>query len=273
MFSALILHVALLAAPQAVAVQDDTASKIAAWAEVVNDKGRVPEAIAHLDGLLQQHKKIQERLTAIAESLDLGEGDSKALEKEAKELDREQELLVEAVWLSFDARSRKRPLPPENVDLWKTAVVVLGQMGPRGAKLLWDAFEDKRFTKDVEFRALVVKHVGSTLDYSQWKALVDLLDYKDELVIAAAGEALVKFREAPGDVRQNCTEKLVKYLDSYHNAASTGEDDTARRIYRTVRDPLTRALTALTRESFREPLEWTKWWNNVGQKKDFWEQE
>jgi len=116
----------------------------------------------------------------------------------------------------------------------------------------------------------VVKQVGSTRDWDQWKELVDLLDYKDELVIAAAGEALIKFADAPTKVRQESAKILVKRLESYQNAASSGEDDTARRIYRTVRDPMIRALSALTGQSFRDPLEWTKWWNNVGNKKAYW---
>ena len=264
---------ALCAAPQDVTVQDDLEAKLEAYEAVIQDKGRVPEAIAHLDGLLQHYKKLQSRLEEIEESLDIGEGDKKALTKEAKEIGKQQEDLVDATWMAFNAKTRKRDRPPENVELWRTAAVVLGQMGPGGAEKLWDAFEDKRFNKDVEFRAHIVKQVGSTRDWDQWKELVDLLDYKDELVIAAAGEALAKFRDAPADVRQDSVKVLVKRLESYQNAALSGEDDTARRIYRTVRDPMTRALTALTGQSFRDPLDWTKWWNNVGSKKDFWEED
>lgn len=273
MIHSLLLSTLLLATPQSVSVQDDIEAKIEAYEEVVKDKGRVPEAISHLDGLLQAYKKIQQRREEIAESLDIGEGDKKALAKEAKALGKQQEALVKATWLAFDAKSRKRARPPENVELWRTAAVVLGQMGKGGAKRLWEAFDDKRFTKDVEFRAHVVRQVGSTKDYDQWKELVDLLDYKDELVIAAAGEALAKFKDAPPKVRQESTKVLVKRLESYQNAASSGEDNTARRVYRTVRDPMTRALSALTGQSFRDPLDWTKWWNNVGNKKKYWEED
>ncbi len=270
MFQPLLLSVFLLAAPQSVSVQEDTASKIDAYEEVVKSKGRVPEAIAHLDGLLQHYKGIQQRREEIAESLDIGDGDKKALAKEDKALAKDQKSLVNAVWLAFSAKTRKALRPPENLELWRTAAVVLGYMGPQGADKLWDAFDDKRFNKDVEFRAHVVKQVGSTRDWDQWKELVDLLDYKDELVIAAAGEALIKFADAPTKVRQESAKILVKRLESYQNAASSGEDDTARRIYRTVRDPMIRALSALTGQSFRDPLEWTKWWNNVGNKKAYW---
>lgn len=270
MFQTLLLSVYLLAAPQSVSVQQDIDAKIEAYEEVVKSKGRVPEAIAHLDGLLQLYKSLQERAEAIAESLDIGEGEKKELEAEAKQLGKDQESLVDAVWLAFSAKTRKDLRPPENLELWRTAAVVLGYMGPDGAERLWDAFEDKRFNKDVEFRAHIVKQIGSTKDYDQWKELVDLLDYKDELVIAAAGEALVKFGEAPVKIRQSAAEVLVKRLESYQNAAASGEDDTARRIYRTVRDPMIRALSSLTGQSFRDPLEWTKWWNNEGKKKDYW---
>ncbi|RMH02116.1 MAG: HEAT repeat domain-containing protein [Planctomycetota bacterium] len=263
----------LLPVPQAVSVQDDLDARIEAYEEVVKDKGRVPEAISHLDGLLQHYQKLADRRREIAEALEFDEGDPKALKKEDKELARQQERIVDAVWLAFDARSRKRARPPENVDLWRTAAVVLGRMGEEGAKYLWEAFEDKRFTKDVEFRAHIVRQIGSTRDWDQWKELVDLLDYKDELVIAAAAESLARFGEAPAKIRQESTKYLVKRLESYQNAALDGEDTTARRVYRTVREPMTRALSALTGQSFRDPLDWTKWWNNVGQKKDYWKED
>ena len=243
-------------------------TQIDAFKDIIKaKKGGEPEAIEKMDFFVQRYRENRDRLVEIDETLELGDGDAKALKKEAKQVAKEQKLLAETVWYSF---ARKRPTKP-HMDLWKAAAFAFGQMGADGAEQLWKAFEDKRFNDDVEFRALCVQQVGFTHDYEQAAELTDLLDYKDELVIAAAGEALAQFGGAPGKVRRDCTETLVKRLESYHNASTNYEDTNAIRIFRQVKDPMIRALTALTGQSFRDPVEWTRWWNDNKKDKELWQ--
>ncbi|KAA3604523.1 MAG: hypothetical protein DWQ01_22055 [Planctomycetota bacterium] len=227
------------------------------------------KAIALVDRMVQLYQGNAKRLTEINEDLELGEGDSRALKKEGKELEKVQESLAKTVFLAF--KYRKRPTERRNLDLWKASAFAFGQMGSHGSVFLWKAFDDKRFNKDVEFRALCVEQVGYTLDYEQAEALLDFLDYKDEEVIAAAGRALSQFEDAPGSIRKECVGKIVKQLESYHNAASELEDNNSKRIYRKVREPLTTALRNLTGESFSDPLDWTRWWNKNKKNRSAWE--
>ncbi len=230
-------------------------------------KGEEGRCLQILDELVQRHRAAAERIQEIDELLEIGEGKASDLKKEKKALRKKQAEIARVVWDVFVAR--KRPTEP-NLRLWKAAVYAYGQMGEDGPPYLWRAFEDKRFNRDVEFRALCVEQVGYTKDYSQWKELVDLLDYKDEGVIAAAGNALAQFGDAPGAIRRDCVEVLVKRLESYHNRASNLEDTTSARIYGVVREPMIRALSVLTGQNLRDPLDWTKWWNNNKNDRSLW---
>ena len=91
--------------------------------------------------------------------------------------------------------------------------------------------------------------------------LTDTLDFHEEIVAAAAAEALVLFNRAPAKMRRDMVARLVVLLESRHNAATDYSDTTARRIYSTVRKPYIDALSSLTRQTFGDPLDWTKWWN------------
>ncbi|MDP6940393.1 MAG: hypothetical protein QGH51_00030 [Planctomycetota bacterium] len=252
--------------PQAVSQEDVLEEKTALFKKIIKGRGQEPMAINHIDGFATLYSEAQERREEIEESLEFDPKETKVLKAELKELQKRQKEIAEIVWYSF----RRKKETKEHHTLWKAAVYAFGRMPHHGAKYLWKAFEDKRFNRDVEFRALCVKQVGFTRDLKQIEELLDLLDYKDEVVAAASGEALSQYREAPGDVRKECTKSLVKMLESYHNASLDREDSGAVREYRTIRDPFLRALTTFTNESFRDPLEWTRWWNKNKKKQELW---
>ncbi|HJM39568.1 MAG TPA: hypothetical protein QGG59_05585 [Planctomycetota bacterium] len=251
---------------QSVAQEDVLEEKVSLFKKIIKGKGQEPLAINHIDGFATLYSEAQERREEIEESLEFKPEDVNELKKELKNLESRQKAIADVVWYSF---RRKRETKEHNT-LWKAATYAFGRMPHHGAKYLWKAFEDKRFNRDVEFRSLCVKQVGFTRDLDQIEDLLDLLDYKDEVVAAAAGEALSQYRSAPGDVRKECTKSLVKMLESYHNASLDREDSGAVREYRTVRDPFLRALTTFTNESYRDPLEWTRWWNKNKKKSELW---
>ncbi|MFQ5749514.1 MAG: hypothetical protein ACE5H3_08665, partial [Planctomycetota bacterium] len=230
--------------------------------EQLRGRGREGEAIATLDGFVQRARGLQEKEAEARDQLDLKEGRASDLKKELKGLQKGQQRLADLVGLAF---SRKRVTEP-HMRLWRAAVYAWGQMGPYGSKGLWKVFGDKRFNKDVEFRALVVKQIGETRDYSQASKMIDMLDSKDEIVIAATGEALAQW----GEVRRKIVGRAVVILDADYNAATNINDTTANRIYRTIHEPLIRALSALTGQSFRDPLDWTRWWNKNKKNPEAW---
>ncbi len=246
--------------------QDDFEETVKEYKAILRGRGREGEAIAILDGFVKRARGLQEKEADLSEQLDLKEGRPGDLKKEIKDLKKQQLRLADLVGLAF---TRRRVTEP-HMRLWRAAVYAWGQMKQYGPKGLWKVFGDKRFNKDVEFRSLIVKQIGETHDYSQASKMIDMLDYKDEIVIAATGEALAQWGAAPGVIRRKIVERAVVILDADYNAATNINDTTANRIYRTIHEPLIRALSALTGQSFREPLAWTRWWNKNKKNPEAW---
>lgn len=247
---------------------DEVDDLIKEFTSILKDKERENEAIAMIDQMVARHQTNARRVEEIDEDIEIGTDNEKELKKERKGIQKVQTKLSEGVFLSF--KYRKRANIEGNQRIWKAALFGFGQMGSDGAKFLWKAFDDKRFNKDVAFRALCVQQVGFTKDETQMTPLLDMLDYKDEEVIAAAGEALAQFESAPGKKRHEAVGQLVKHLESYYNAATDLNDSNSKRIYRKVREPLTRALRNLSGESFSDPLDWTRWWNKNKKNAEIW---
>ena len=240
--------------------------KISTFKKLVKERDVENLLVSHLDGFLTIYTTGLERIREIDEELDLGSENKKELAKERKQLDKRLDSICDTVWKVF---SRKKETKA-NMDLWTAAIFTFGRMQLHGSEFLWKAFEDKRFNRDVAFRSLCVEHIGFTLDYEQVDELLDLLDYKDEQVAASAGTALSHFGEMPGAKRKEATKGLTKSMESYHNASLIYEDTNAVRRYRAIRGPFLQALTAMTNQSFRDPLEWTRWWNKNKKSKDEW---
>jgi len=247
--------------------QDSHQENVKAYKDVLDDRERESEAIQLIDGFITQYAQNRERLIEIADAFEIDEGDPVALKKERKKILEQQEDLADLTWLAF--KERKRDTEGHR-RLWKAAVFALGQMGADGAPFLWKAMDEKRFKKDVDFRALCVAQVGATLDWKQYEELIDLLDYHEDQIIAAAAEALTHYREAPGKIRQEVVKKLVQFLESYYTAQTNPEDSVARQRYRIVRRPMIGALSAITGQASQDPLEWRKWYENNKKDKSLW---
>ncbi|TAH36321.1 MAG: hypothetical protein EYC70_10965 [Planctomycetota bacterium] len=246
---------------------DELKQEVDAYKEILADRDREDEAIPHIDKFVQRSKANATELREIEDMLELKEGSAEELKKKKKELEKEQKLLADTVWVAFTARKQ---VTEPHLRLWKAAAIALGQMGSHGAGYLVNAYKQDRFDKYPDDRAFMVEQIGYTKDYSKDKELVDLLDFHQDVVIAAAAKAMAQFSGAPGKSRQYMVENLVKILESYSNAASNIEDTTSVQKYTTVRGPLVDALKALTPMSFDQPLDWTKWWNNNKNKPEFW---
>lgn len=264
--SILLSTLAAVATPAAVP-QSSHEEAVKEYKEILGDRERESEAIALIDGFLTRYTSNVERMVEIADAIEIEEGDIAALKKEAKEIEEDQEDLADLVWLSF--KERKQDTEGHR-RLWKSASFAFGQMGPHGAEYLWKVFKDKRFKKDLEMQCLVVEQVGSTRDYEQWEDLVDLLDHHQDQIIASAAKALTHYRAAPGKVRLEVVSKLVNFLNSYYNASTNPEDTTARQRYRLASRPMLDALSELTGQTFRDPLQWRKWFNDNKKDRDLW---
>ncbi|MHC4381124.1 MAG: hypothetical protein ACYSU1_08540, partial [Planctomycetota bacterium] len=204
----------------------------------------------------------------------IDEGDKKALLGERKTLRKLQNTLAAEIYSAF-THKRRKAITEANVQMWKAAAYSLGQMGSSGAHFLWKAFDLKKLDDEPDLRGLCLEQIGYTHAYEDFaEELIDLLDHHEYLFIAKAADALAQFGEAPGSIRRDAVEKLVKQLSQNWEATiSDKSDEEAQRKYRKTGQAMRDALEALTGTSQDNPQEWNTWWNENKKDKDLWADE
>lgn len=105
------------------------------------------------------------------------------------------------------------------------------------------------------------------------KFLTDLLKFKDESVIASAANAIAGYKKAPGAVRQDLFEELLKMSEGPYNA-SEGNDANAKRRWNIFGADVVAAMKALSAQNYTNPKEFRAWFNEKGpgggRHKDSW---
>lgn len=249
--------------------QDMTdAEAVEVFVELAKDKKAVPDLLTFgIEDLERRYAASADRGMRAFERLEAGEGKAAEWKKIIKNEEGLQEDIAEGVWAVF--RYRKK-VTDQHMTVWRRAVTAFGKMPRHGSEHLWEVFEDKRFSRDGGFRGRCVQEVGRTKDYSQYEELLDLLDFHLEDVVVGAGNALRFYDEAPGKIRKECTEKLVKAVESYRSRSNGGENIDGPRIWGKVKGPLMAALQSITGQNIRTSLDWTKFWNNNKNNKAMW---
>lgn len=148
--------------------------------------------------------------------------------------------------------------------LYIASVVALGQTAEFGAKHLQDAFENRDWKKDLDFRGKILRNLGTTKDAGSVDFLLNVLNSKDYSLIADAATALGNYNQAPEEARKKIVEKLQKHLNTAQGNAADPTNpayNDLKKKYETINPAMTETLQKLTGQSFREPREWEKWWN------------
>jgi hypothetical protein len=239
--------------------------------KILKDDGGEPEAIGMIDEFTKAYREADLRHKNLVDSLEFEPENEKEIKLEIKALAKEKAAIAETVFQCVHHKNRKA-ITTDNMNMWKAAAFSLGQMGPEGAEYLWKIFEDKKkkFRKEPDYLGLCLEQIGYTHAYEGYtEKLVDLLDHHEYLFIAKAAEALTQFHEAPGILRHEATETMVKLLAEYYEATITDKEDIeAQEKYRKVGRSMMNALEALTGVSQSQPLDWVKWWNDHKKKND-----
>lgn len=92
--------------------------------------------------------------------------------------------------------------------------------------------------------------------------LTDLLKRKEYEVIAKAADAIAGYKDAPGKVRRELMEEVIKLGESAYQAAQSGKDSAANAKWRTIQGGVMSALGALSGQSFPDPLAARAWFND-----------
>jgi len=241
---------------------------IEAFVDTAKDKKALPGyLVSGITDLEKRYAASADRAAIAQERLDAKDGSASEWKKILKAEDQVQEDLAEAVWASF--RYRKK-VTDQHMQVWRRAIAAFGKMPAHGADHLWEAFEDKRFTRDGGFRGRCIEEIGRTRDYSYHEQLIDLLDFHEVDVVTGVGKGFLFYHDAPGKVRHACTEKLVRAVESYRSKGQGGEDINGRGIWGKVKGPLMGALRAMTGKNHSTSLDWVKFWNEYKKDKELW---
>jgi len=158
-----------------------------------------------------------------------------------------------------------------NMGIYKTAAYALGSFGEAGAKVLCDAYKDKRFPEKpdwVPLREEFLKDIGRTKDEGSVKFLLEVARRSPEKALeAAAGEALGNFeasKQVP--IRDEIVKGMIaRYgeLDSRSRVPDPGnvEAQNARDFLAVMSDKWNSTLSRLTRQNHRTFPDWNTWYN------------
>ena len=175
----------------------------------------------------------------------------------------------------FDTRkpAQKKDQPGDPLQL--AAAEALGGMGPQSVPALIAAIGQKKLRDDLELQRQLMLALGRTCDKKGIEPLLDNLHNKDDVLIAAAGEALGSYERADQATRKRVFEEVLKTLVAVKSSVDHAEHEqgTAETPqpspqgaafadrYETIRAPLLGALARLSKHQETEPEAWQRWWN------------
>ncbi|MGB3967260.1 MAG: hypothetical protein WBO45_11050 [Planctomycetota bacterium] len=225
----------------------EVADKIAVLKEVVADRkcARDDEGVSAIDVLLQKVQKGAEP--------------------------KDQQAIVKAL---ENVMTSGKLRPHDDTRLYRGAIYALGDCGAEGAKVLKDAYANKRYPDKpdwVPLREHVLKHLGRTKDPSMVKFLINEAVRSPEAALSAsAGEALGNFEQnnfekSNEPVRKEIVSELLrKYGELAEKASQIGtniEAQNANDRLAAIKDKWDSTLARLTGQNFKTFREWQAWHN------------
>jgi len=172
--------------------------------------------------------------------------------------------IVKGVAKCLEARRKdlQKDVPDNALKL--AAAKALGAMGPESVRSLSSWVDNKKVRGDLKLQRRLVLSLGDTKDEGATKALLDMLDSHQMILVAAAAEALGQFTELDEKDRKKLFQELLKVLQSKKGAVDSNNppDPIALKWWGVVSAPLMTAMTALSGyEKAKTPEKWTRFWN------------
>lgn len=159
--------------------------------------------------------------------------------------------------------------PTDQTQLYVGAAQALGYCGVEGAKVLKDAYTNKRYPEKAEWvplREQLLRNLGRTKDESMVKFLVNEATRSPEpALMAAAGEALGNYEESKEPLRKEIVSELLRKYGSLSEMASNLgtniEAQNAQERVSAIKDKWHTSMGKLTKQSFTTFRDWQAWYN------------
>ncbi|MBL8857064.1 MAG: HEAT repeat domain-containing protein [Planctomycetes bacterium] len=189
--------------------------------------------------------------------------DKKLIPEFKKSGPKDKDLIVKGLAKVFDLRRNDEKEGVPNNGLFIAAATALGEMGPESTKLLVSAIDNKNLKKQMSVRSTLIRSLGKTRDVKgALDPLIKLLQDKDAVLVAAAGEALGEFADADLAARKKGFEAMLKVVNAAKDSKDSDVNDTtARERYEAIATALVSSLGKLAKLDERDPDKLRDWWN------------
>jgi hypothetical protein len=182
-----------------------------------------------------------------------------------------------AIWKDKDvADTTTDSIPPllerfakqDEVAVAVAAIEALGELEPwAGAppvvSVLQQTIKAKAPQQDVYVACFAALKKLADPKAATLKTIEDCLDHRLDDVIAGAADSITGYKDAPGDVRRQLFEELVKQFEGVFNASlNTKKSPAQAQKWGAVGGPVMAALNALSRQSFKDPAQARQWLND-----------
>lgn len=145
------------------------------------------------------------------------------------------------------------------------------EIGARGLRdVLEKALKAKQPTVDVYGACLRGLKKLADPSKATTDLLSDLLKRKENDVIAKAADAISGYKDAPGKVRKELLEEVLKTGESAFQAAQSGKDSAATAKWNTIQAGVMAALRSLSGQNFADPPAARKWFNDHKKDPKIW---
>jgi hypothetical protein len=155
------------------------------------------------------------------------------------------------------------------------AIDAFGGLSPAdGAKASLDFIqvELKNKAPNVELYSAAFRALKKLADPSKGTVaeLVEYLKYKDDMVVAKACDAMSGYKAAPGKVRKELFEELVKQSEGVFAGSKQADNKTALRKWNTIQPNVVAALQALSGQQLSDPAAARAWFNDNKKNDKVW---
>ena len=199
--------------------------------------------------------------------------------KMSKESDTEAEASIKKlveIWKDKDVtEATKKPVPDllekyakeEKSKIAVAAIGALGELGPAAGappvvQILEKALKAKEPPLDIYGTCLTSLKKLADPKPTTVKALTDLLKYKLDDVVAKAADAMSGYKDAPGKVRRDMLEELIKQTEGVFAQSKDAKNSAQVRKWNVIGGNVTTALKALSGQPLKDPEDARKWFND-----------
>lgn len=201
------------------------------------------------------------------------EAEAKAAVAKLVEYWKDKDVLPETKKLIPDAIERYAR--QDRVAVSVPAIDALGELSPEeGAKSIRAVLEREIKAKQpsLDVYGACLRGLKKLADPSKGttELLVDLLKRKESDIVSKAADAISGYKDAPGKVRRDLLEEVLKTGESAFQAAQSGKDSAATAKWSTIQNGVMAALRSLSGQNFSDPVAARKWFNDHKKDAKIW---